>query len=68
MVYKILENGRVKVGLQNAIGAIHMTETANVQNLIYLLGVLDGLRRQFQTRLDGSCHGVVGNLPVDEKL
>jgi hypothetical protein len=47
MVYKILENGRVKVGLQNAIAAIHMTETANVQNLIIAAGIMTGSRALF---------------------
>jgi hypothetical protein len=44
MVYEILEDGRVKIGLQNTIGAIHMTESANVQDLIVAAGIMTGSR------------------------
>ena len=50
MVYKILKNGRVKIGLQNTIGAIHVAETANMQNLIVAASVLTGPRARFSKR------------------
>jgi hypothetical protein len=47
VVYKILKNGRVKISLQNAIGAIHIAKGTDVQNLIIATGIVTCARALF---------------------
>ena len=47
--------GGVKVGLQNTIGAIHMAETADMQNLIIAAGIMTGSRALFKKSAAVSC-------------
>ena len=48
MIYKILKNGRMEIGLQNAIGTVHMTERADMQDLIITTRIVTRARAAFK--------------------
>ena len=48
MIYKILKNGWMEIGLQNAIGAVHMTESADMQDLIITTPIVTRARAAFK--------------------
>lgn len=48
MIYKILQYGWMEIGLQDAIGTVHMTESADMQNLIITTGIVTCARTLFK--------------------